>query len=302
MRLEIVLIVGGLATLLAIVLSGSLVLQHFRCWTKPSEQVQVVRIVAMAPLFAFDSFVGLLELEEGEVVAHALDMVKECYEALAIHSFLMLMYGLCGLSHESSSPLPEGAKGRELHVPFPLGLLYSHPHFDAKWLRRLRRWTLQFVVLRPILSTIDLIFVDLLPGPYSAAVKIIVAIALNVSVTVAFYALLTFYHAFEEDLAPSRPLAKLICIKGVVFFSTWQGVALKLLAHFGVLHEGHRFSVDEIELAWQDLLVCVEMGLIFGPLHLYAFPPNEYEGKREVGKNGSEGSQSAKEIEMKKKN
>jgi len=238
----------------------------------------------MTPLFAIDSFIGLLELEAGETAAHILDMVKECYEAVVLNAFLMLMYDLCGLSthlkqDKDKEPLqlPEGVKGRELHVPFPLNFMLSdkHPHFDMKWLHRLRWWTVQFLILRPVLSIIELLLVDIFPNDFSSIIGIVIAVMLNISTTTAVYALLTFYHAFEEELSPHRPLAKFICIKGVVFFATWQGVVLKVLVYFGILHEGHRFSVDEIALAWQDLLVCIEMGLLFSPMCLYAYSPSD---------------------------
>jgi len=239
----------------------------------------------MAPLFAVDSFVGLLELEEGETIAHLLDMVKECYEAVCLNAFLNLMYEMVGLNKDvvaGRKPLPDEMKGRELHVPFPLGAFYGHPHFDAIWMGRLRFWTGQFVFSRPLLSLLDLFLVDLYPIPGSGLLKVVILVGLNVSVTTAFYALLTFYHAFEDELAKDHPLAKLLSIKGVVFFGTWQGVVLKALAHFGILHEGLRFSVDEIELAYQDMLVCLEMGLIFSPLAVYAFPPPPKDDKAEI--------------------
>jgi len=295
MNYAAILWTAAAASLLSVVLSASLISQHLQTWTRPAQQRNVVRIVFLAPLFAIDSLVGLLELDRGETVAHVLDMIKECYEAVAIHAFLMLMYDVVGLTPDhiaGKSSLPDGVKGRDLHVPFPLGLLFKHPRCDPTWIRRLRRWTLQFVVLRPVLSLADLILIDLLPCGASRITNIVIIIALNVSVTTAFFALITFYHAFEKELAPRRPLAKFLCIKGVVFFATWQGLVLRLLAHFDVLHEGHRFSIDEVQLAWQDLLVCLEMGLMFGPLHLYAFPPAEYDPKATVG--------GKTELEMKK--
>ena len=36
---------------------------------------------------------------------------------------------------------------------------------------------------------------------------------LNVSVSLAVYALMALYHAFQAELAPHRPLAQILCIK-----------------------------------------------------------------------------------------
>jgi len=272
MNYELVLYGSGIMMLLSIALSTILILRHVQKWNQPIQQRNILIIILMTPLFAIDSFIGLLELEQGEIVAHILDMIKECYEAVVLNAFLMLMYDLCGLS--SSSSLPDGVKGREIHLPFPLNVLFpeKHPHFDRIWYHRLRLWTMQFLILRPVLSIVDILFVDIFPNEFSKLINIVIAIVLNLSTTTAVYALLTFYHTFEEELAPHRPLAKFICIKGVVFFATWQGIVLKLLVYFNILHEGHRFSVDEIALAWQDLLVCIEMGLFFfSPLSVCLF-------------------------------
>jgi hypothetical protein len=280
---ELAIVGGGIAALASIVFSSNLMGQHYvKYWTRPAQQWNVLKIIFLAPLFALSAFVGLLELDHDlEQCAHALDMVKECYEAVAIHAFLMLMYDLCGLSSihlSGKAPIPDNIKGRDLHIPFPLSLVIDHAHLDLIWINRLQRWTMQFVLVRPILSFIDLIFIDWYPVPFDTVLSVLITIGLNISMSMAFMALMTFYHAFETELAPFRPLAKFACIKGVVFFATWQGILLKILAHprVALLHDGYRFSVDEVGAAWHDFLVCLEMGILFSPLHAYAFPPKDY--------------------------
>merc|ERR1712194_787888 len=140
-----ILLLSGITTLISILLSTNVIMNHRKSWTSPVQQTSIVKIILMAPIFALDSFVGILELEKGEVVAHILDMIKECYEAVVIHSFLTFMYDQCGLGLQLQR-LPEGIKGRELHVPFPVGLLFKHAYFDLTWLHRLKFWTSQFII------------------------------------------------------------------------------------------------------------------------------------------------------------
>lgn len=98
---------------------------------------------------------------------------------------------------------------------------------DVKSLKRLEDWTWQFVILRPALSIL-VIFLEW-TGWYVGAISWTVTIILNLSVSLAMYSLVLFYHLFHTELAPHKPLAKILCIKGVVFFSFWQ--VIKISTH-----------------------------------------------------------------------
>lgn len=72
--------------MLSLHFSIQLVSQHYLAWKKPKEQKAIIIIVLMAPLYAIDSYVGLLDIRGSETFFTFLDSVKECYEALV--SFL----------------------------------------------------------------------------------------------------------------------------------------------------------------------------------------------------------------------
>jgi Organic solute transporter Ostalpha len=59
-----------------------LVTQHLFYWKNPKEQKAIIIIVLMAPIYAIDSFVGLLDIQGSKTFFTFLDSVKECYEAL----------------------------------------------------------------------------------------------------------------------------------------------------------------------------------------------------------------------------
>lgn len=59
-------------------------------------------------------------------------------------------------------------------------------------------------------------------GIYPSWLSWTFTIILNISVTLALYTLLIFYHVFDKELAPHKPLAKFLCVKGIVFFCFWQ--------------------------------------------------------------------------------
>lgn len=56
--------------------------QHLFYWKNPKEQKAIIIIILMAPIYAIDSFVGLLDFQGSKAFFMLLDSIKECYEAL----------------------------------------------------------------------------------------------------------------------------------------------------------------------------------------------------------------------------
>jgi len=54
-----------------------------------------------------------------------------------------------------------------------------------------------------------------------------------VSVALAFYGLMCFYHGTEKELEWCNPWPKFLCIKGVVFATFWQSVAITIMSIMG---------------------------------------------------------------------
>lgn len=76
------------------------------------------------------------------------------------------------------------------------------------------------------------------------------------------------------DLKPFRPMPKFLCIKGIIFFSFWQGFGISILVALGLL-SSTRYATETLSLAIQDTLICFEMPL-FSILHLYAFSHHDF--------------------------
>lgn len=93
-------------------------------------------------------------------------------------------------------------------------------HLNHHTLKLLKNWTWQFVVIRPVCSI--LMIVLQMFGVYPSWVSWTFTIILNISVSLALYSLVVFYHVFAKELAPHKPLAKFLCVKGIVFFVFWQ--------------------------------------------------------------------------------
>lgn len=283
---ESAVLLGSLSTSLAIILSALLIFRHTSSWTNPKQQRFIVIIILMVPLFAVDSLVGLIDIEASAAFITILDGVKELYESVVIWSFLSLMFDYVKID-VATKHVPDTIKKVSLHIPFPYSMMVGHErHCDWPTVKLLEQWTLQFVYLRPTITVIETVWELLVDEPYADGVGLLFSwistILLNISVTTAIYALMLFYHAFHEEMKSHRPLSKFLCIKGVVFFAFWQGVVLQILVHFGIIHAEHFYTVDEIDTAAQNLLVCLEMGLVFTFAHNYAFDPSIYQRKPKV--------------------
>jgi hypothetical protein len=275
-RGQITLIASGFSALLTLHYSVQLLSQHFFYWKNPKEQKAIVIIIMMAPIYAVNSFVGLLDIHGSKAFFMFLDSVKECYEALVIAKFLALLYSYLNISI-SNNIVPDEIKGREIHHSFPMTLFQPHTvRLNHQTLKLLKYWTWQFVVIRPACSAV-MITLQLL-GIYPAWLSWTFTIILNISVSLALYSLVIFYHLFAKELAPHKPLAKFLCIKGIVFFCFWQGVVLEILVALGIVKANHFWlDVEHLEEALQNVLVCVEM-VLFAVLQQYAYNVGPYSG------------------------
>lgn len=257
-----------------------LVSQHLFYWKNPKEQKAIIIIILMAPIYAVDSFVGLLDFQGSKAFFMLLESIKECYEALVIAKFLALLYSYLNISI-SKNIVPDGIKGREIHHSFPMTLFQPRTvRLDHHTLKLLKYWTWQFVVIRPVCSIL-MITLQIL-GMYPNWLSWTFTIILNISVSLALYSLVLFYHVFAKELKPHKPLTKFMCVKGIVFFCFWQGIVLEILVALGIIRSHHFWlDVEHIQEAIQNVLVCVEM-VVFSVLQQYAYHVAPYSGDMEA--------------------
>lgn len=86
---QITFLGSALCVMLSMHFTVQLLSQHLFYWKNPKEQKAIVIIILMAPLYAADSFLGLLDIQGSKAFFMFLDSVKECYEAL-VSSFIYL--------------------------------------------------------------------------------------------------------------------------------------------------------------------------------------------------------------------
>ena len=171
----------------------------------------VLSICAMVPLYAVASNIKLhMRGAEHKLSRQLLDAAKECYEAVVLYDFLELMYSYAGIS--PGKALPKALLGRHVHFGPPVDWFWASAKMNEQLVRTLEAWTLQYVVLMPLLVALHIC------GPHDHGSSASTSTATLVhwgsqavfmtSTTLSLSALIGFYHTFAEEISTYSPFAK----------------------------------------------------------------------------------------------
>jgi len=279
---------AGTFTVLTCLISMWHMTAHLRKFNQPTVQRKIMAILWMSPLYAVTSWFSLVfHSAEGYLA-----IVKDAYEAYIIYQFLSFCIAVLGKGDRDNVVDLLSRRADHLTPPFRFcaiceacGLVRPYEYEDDRHLAdaillQCQAFAIQFVFLRPVITTAMVVLNKLQyyglgdgPGDYKSP-QFSLTVLQNLSIAIAFAGLLKFYHAVDKDLAWCRPFPKFLCIKGVVFMTFWQGLALSVLAEFtDVSGEGDR---DEWAKSAQNFLICLEM-LLFSIAHFYCFPTDEWQ-------------------------
>ena len=198
-----------------------------------------------------------------------------------IASFLYYIIELVGGEQVLLTKLREKDEKYGEH-PRLLGKCFGAWDMGEEFILRSKYGVLQYVVVK-VFCVFLTIFLETL-GVYEngsmdfARGYIYVAFFTNVSQMWALYVLVKLYLAVETDLKRPinwHPVGKFLCVKGVVFFTWWQGFGISVLKSYGIIDGMGSWSSDDVADGLQDYLICVEM-LAFAIAHMYTFTYVEY--------------------------
>lgn len=274
---------AGTFTLLSCLISMWHMTAHLRKLKQPVIQRKILAILWMSPVYAVTSWFSLVfHSAEGYLA-----IIKDGYEAYIIYQFLSFCIAVLGKGDRNV--VVDLLTKRADHLTPPFRLFFccrrdpydSDRHLADSILLQCQFFAMQFVFFRPA-TTIAKVVLDKYDyyGPFGAdgpndyrAPQFWVALIQNLSIFTAFTGLLKFYHAVDKDLEWCRPFAKFLCIKGVVFMTFWQGLAITVLAE--TTDVGGK-DAEEWAMSAQNFLICLEM-LLFSIAHFYCFPTDEWE-------------------------
>jgi len=281
-------IISGVFTIVAITASFWLINKHLQWYTNKAEQRYIIRLLLMVPIYASISLASYLFWDN----ATPLLLIRDAYEAILLTAFFYLLltylspdpeeqksiFRKRGLSREADAELRRRGLPRRKWV-FPLGFVRWKPQ-DGLFFLQLMKWgVLQYSVVRPTTTLVAVILNHI--GLYCeqswspAWGHIYISTIISISVTIAMYCLLQLYFCVSTELAPHRPVLKLVSVKAVVFLTFWQATFLSLLSMFGVVRNTPYMTAEDINIGWGAIIETFEMS-IFAFVHIKAFTYKPY--------------------------
>lgn len=299
---------AGLFTLLSCLIFLWHLTQHMRHYSKPDIQNRIMGILWMVPIYGVTSWLSMVSTASEPYLAAFRDcfesyvvytfvgfLIAVLSDGLSRPQLILKLAkeveherkALERFNNNRNNPtvtVDENAKlvAPKEHLIPPCPCCYRRDPISTarRWLNQCQLLAMQFVFVKPLLTIIPLILnvsqvynVDEIPAFVDnninwQAPKLYVLLLQNISVGLAFYGLLSFYHGVERDLEWCEPWPKFLCIKGVVFLTFWQSVTIQIMGNFGLVGEK---SASQIS----NLLICIEM-LIASIAHFYIFPYQEW--------------------------
>ncbi|KAL9931438.1 hypothetical protein V8E36_009724 [Tilletia maclaganii] len=265
-------LVCGFMALIACGASFWLVWKHLTYYTCPPQQRHIVRMLFMVPIYSLVSFASYLFYRQ----ALYYQVIRDCYEAVTITSFFLLL-----LQYVGDTPEEQHIVFRQVKLQkwfFPLGFWKYRPD-GLKFLWLMKICILQYAIFRP-LCTILTVGMEYM-GVYCLASwmpwfgHLWMALIITISVSIAMYCVVQFYLPISEELKPYDPVLKFLAVKAVVFLTFWQESFLAVLISFGAIKDAKYWSAHEIGVGLGAILSCFEM-VIFGFLHIKAFSYKPY--------------------------
>jgi hypothetical protein len=273
-------IISGFFAWAALILTVHHILLHLQNYNVKNEQKWIIRLLFIVPIYAFDSWLGLLFFNNDYYYVY-FNSIRDCFEAFVIYCFLSLCYEYLG----GEGNIMAEIRGKTIeHSYMYFTCCIAGKGYTIGFLRFCKQATLQFCVIKPLMAIITIILHafdkyhdgDFRPdGGY-----LYITIVNNFSISLALYGLFLFYFATKTMLKPYQPVMKFLTIKSVIFLTYWQGVLLSVFEVIGIIQAVNtdtsaKLSAGSVAAGWQNFLICIEMFFAAIALRL-AFPHTVY--------------------------
>ncbi|XP_071846633.1 transmembrane protein 184C-like [Apostichopus japonicus] len=267
---------AGFGALVAIGVTGYLMLNHIVYFSRPNQQRYILRILLIVPIYSINaSFV--LRWPKSAIY---LDTICACYKSFVLYCFLFYLIHYLTEHYDVENHL---AKKEQIKSPVPFCCIKPGP--NKRLLRRCRNGVLNFVVLGPILA-LGLILAysmdrNYTQGEFSPSGTWFWLTIVNIlSQLWASYCLTVFYNATSEETYPLRALPQMLCVKFCIFISFLQQVIISLLVDRDVITSPEKWGIDKNGLSVVIHNFCLSIELaVLSFVQLFAFSHKPYMDK-----------------------
>ncbi|XP_076883477.1 protein LAZ1-like [Bidens hawaiensis] len=281
-------LVAGVFVFISVALSVYLLFEHLSAYKNPEEQKFLFGIILMAPCYAVESFVSLLNPS----ISVDIGILRDCYEAFAMYCFGRYLVACLGGENRTIEFLeregrvgpktallePSSEHGTVKHI-FPMNLFLKPWRLGQRVYLIIKIGIVQYMIIKAVTAVLVVIleaFDVYCEGDFKLGCGYpYMAVVLNFSQSWALYCLVLFYEITADELAHIHPLAKFLTFKSIVFLTWWQGVAIAFLYSLGLVRSPIAQAL-QFKTSIQDFIICIEMG-IASVVHLYVFPSKPYE-------------------------
>ncbi|KAJ3133697.1 hypothetical protein HK100_004121 [Physocladia obscura] len=274
-------IATGVFAVGATIFSFFLIGKHLRNFNNPLEQVHIVRVLLIVPIYSIVSWFAFRYYWR----AVYFFTVRDVYESFTIYSFYALILQYLGPTAQSQKMalVNKPKMVWPLYGPIFRLLRLNEYYYPASptFLQTNKILVIQYVAVRPIMTVFALI-TQVMSRFCSESMSIEYGhfwymVICFISVTFSMYGLIILYLTIKDDIAEKRPLPKFLSIKIVIFLTMIQNMFLSVLVHYNVIPENAWWTSTNISNGIQSFLVCLEM-FIASIFHIYAFSAAEYTG------------------------
>ncbi|KAJ6070442.1 hypothetical protein N7467_011761 [Penicillium canescens] len=277
------LLVGGACALFACGVSIFLIMQHAMHYSKPIEQRHIIRILFMVPVYSLVAWLSIFFYHDSVYF----EVIGDCYEAFCISAFFSLMCHYIAPDLHSQKDYFRGIQPKAWLWPLTWFArccggdrgIWRNPRSGLTWFNIVWAGVFQYCVIRVVMTIVAVVTQAL--GLYceaslSPAFSHIWTIVFeSISVTIAMYCLIQFYHQTSQDIKQHRPFVKILSIKLVIFLSFWQSTLISLLVSGGAIQANKKIALADLKTGLPEVMINIEMA-IFGCLHLWAFSWKPY--------------------------
>ncbi|KAJ5833692.1 hypothetical protein N7474_002003 [Penicillium riverlandense] len=276
-------LVGAVFAVVACAVSFFLIMGHATHYSKPEEQRHIIRILFMVPIYSLVAWLSIYFYH----YAVYFEVIGDCYEAFCISAFFALMCHYIAPDLHSQKDYFRGVQPKPWLLPVSWFSaccggqrgIWRNARNGLTWFNIIWVGVFQYCFMRVLMTIVavaseagDRYCQDSL-SPAFAHVWVVTFEAISVSI--AMYCLIQFYHQVSKDIKEHRPFLKILSIKLVIFLSFWQLIFIDLLVSAGAIKGTKRIQLPDLKYALPELLINIEMAF-FGVLHLWAFSFRQY--------------------------